>query len=364
MKLNKKPIIFLLGPTASGKTDWAIDWQNKFDAFEIISVDSVMVYKECNVGSAKPSKETLKHHPHHLVNHVSLDSIFSVANFYDAALELIDTIHNRDKIPLMVGGSMMYFNLLKTGMSSLPPADKLLREELESKILTDGAAKLHKDLKKLDPKVFNEMFGEEAINYDTDNIKTLTTELKNLVTSTNVSLFKDVKNDIKQIPELLVENETAPYILKPFFRCGILTEKALEAQKNGNSKKADTYAKLAIKSVVSEETILEKQGRQIKEKSIDPKSLENIEYSILGINSFILDDYKSGNRYIKKALESENQNTSNLKSLIAYTEIINGEIDQGCSDLQELISDGTNEIVDLDIFNQIEDICIKSRIIK
>ena len=94
MKLNKKPIIFLLGPTASGKTDWAIDWQNKFDVLEIISVDSVMVYKECNVGSAKPSNETLKHHPHHLVNHVSLDSIFSVANFYDAALELIDAIHN------------------------------------------------------------------------------------------------------------------------------------------------------------------------------------------------------------------------------------------------------------------------------
>ena len=223
--------------------------------------------------------------------------------------------------------------------------------------------KYYEKIKKLDPKVFNEMFGEEAINYDTDNIKTLTTELKNLVTSTNVSLFKDVKNDIEQIPELLVENETAPYILKPFFRCGILTEKALEAQENGNLKKADTYAELAIKSVVREETILEKQGRQIKEKSIDPKSLENIEYSLLGINSIILDDYKSGNRYIKKALESENQNTSNLKSLIAYTEIINGEIDQGCSDLEELIIDGTIDLVDLDII-PIEDICIKSRIIK
>ena len=162
MKLNKKPIIFLLGPTASGKTDWAIDWQNKFDALEIISVDSVMVYKECNVGSAKPSNETLKHHPHHLVNHVSLDSIFSVANFYDAALELIDAIHNRDKIPLMVGGSMMYFNLLKTGMSSLPPADKLLREELESKILIDGAASLHKDLKKLDPKAANNIHPQDS----------------------------------------------------------------------------------------------------------------------------------------------------------------------------------------------------------
>ena len=150
MKLNKKPIIFLLGPTASGKTDWAIDWQNKFDALEIISVDSVMVYKECNVGSAKPSDATLEKYPHHLVNHVSLDSIFSVADFYVAAMELINNIHSREKIPLMVGGSMMYFNLLKTGISKLPPADRQLREKLEEKILTNGVEALHTDLKKLD----------------------------------------------------------------------------------------------------------------------------------------------------------------------------------------------------------------------
>ena len=150
MKPSKKPIIFLLGPTASGKTDWAINWHNQFEAIEIISVDSVMVYKECNVGSAKPSDATLEKYPHHLVNHVSLDSIFSVADFYVAAMELINNIHSREKIPLMVGGSMMYFNLLKTGISKLPPADRQLREELEEKILTNGVEALHADLKKLD----------------------------------------------------------------------------------------------------------------------------------------------------------------------------------------------------------------------
>jgi len=150
LKPSKKPIIFLLGPTASGKTDWAIDWHNQFEAIEIISVDSVMVYKECNVGSAKPSDATLEKYPHHLVNHISLDSIFSVADFYVAAMELINNIHSREKIPLMVGGSMMYFNLLKTGISKLPPADRQLREELEEKILTNGVEALHADLKKLD----------------------------------------------------------------------------------------------------------------------------------------------------------------------------------------------------------------------
>ena len=152
MKPSKKSIIFLLGPTASGKTDWAIDWHNQFEAIEIISVDSVMVYKECNVGSAKPSDATLEKYPHHLVNHVSLDSIFSVADFYTAAIELIENIHAREKIPLMVGGSMMYFNLLKTGISTLPPADRQLRKKLEEKIFTNGVEALHADLKKLDAK--------------------------------------------------------------------------------------------------------------------------------------------------------------------------------------------------------------------
>ena len=93
MKQIKKPVIFLLGPTAAGKTDWAINWQNQFKFIEIISVDSVMVYKECNIGSAKPSDEVLEKYPHHLINHVSVEHIFSVANFYDTALQLINDIH-------------------------------------------------------------------------------------------------------------------------------------------------------------------------------------------------------------------------------------------------------------------------------
>ena len=152
MKVNKKPIVFLLGPTASGKTEWAINWQNQFENFEIISVDSVMVYKECNVGSAKPSDIILKKHPHHLVNHVSLNRIFSVADFYKAAIKLIENIHSQNKIPLMVGGSMMYFNLLKNGLSILPSANKSLRKDLETRMLEKGIEVLYADLKKLDPK--------------------------------------------------------------------------------------------------------------------------------------------------------------------------------------------------------------------
>ena len=95
MQTSTLPVIFLLGRTASGKTDWAISWQKKFGRIEIVSVDSVMVYKGCDIGSAKPSPETLKAHPHHLVNETSLDQIFSVADFCQIATTLIEEIHQR-----------------------------------------------------------------------------------------------------------------------------------------------------------------------------------------------------------------------------------------------------------------------------
>ena len=186
MNLNKKPIIFLLGPTASGKTDWAINWQNQFEALEIISVDSVMVYKECNVGSAKPTDAILEKHPNHLVNHVSLDCIFSVADFYDSAMRLIDDIHTRDKIPLMVGGSMMYFNILKKGISNLPSADPKLRNELEQKIFANGIDSLHADLSRLDPKA--------AENIDSHDSQRIIRAIE-IITSTGMSLNENLSSE-------------------------------------------------------------------------------------------------------------------------------------------------------------------------
>ena len=110
---SKPSAIFLLGPTASGKTRWAIEIIDKFPkTFELISVDSVQVYKGCNIGSGKPDQDTLKKYPHYLIDHCSVSEIFNVAKFINDASILAKKIVDEGKIPLFVGGTMMYFKSL------------------------------------------------------------------------------------------------------------------------------------------------------------------------------------------------------------------------------------------------------------
>ena len=150
-KNNKKPIALILGPTASGKTDLAINICNSIPA-EIISVDSVMVYKDCDIGSAKPSKDILFKHKHHLVDCIEPDLIYSVADFYKSSLKLITEIHNKNKLPLFVGGSMMYFKSLIYGLDNLPERNDSYRKELEKIKNENGIDALYEMLKELDPK--------------------------------------------------------------------------------------------------------------------------------------------------------------------------------------------------------------------
>ncbi len=147
--ISKKPIAFILGPTASGKTDLAIEICDLVSA-EIISVDSVMVYEDCNIGSAKPSKDILEKYPHHLVDCIKPSSIFSVSDFYFSSLELIDEIHSRDKLPVFVGGTMMYFRRLINGLDSLPPRNDDYRLELEEVKKQNGDEYLYEMLASID----------------------------------------------------------------------------------------------------------------------------------------------------------------------------------------------------------------------
>lgn len=152
--LNKNssdiPIICLMGPTATGKTDAAAQAFDHFDA-EIISVDSSLVYDGMNIGTAKPDKEFLTRYPHHLVDVRHPSDTYSVADFYNDTLALIERITNEGKVPVLAGGTMFYFNALEHGLTDLPKADKGLREQISNDAEKQGWPKLHEKLALLDP---------------------------------------------------------------------------------------------------------------------------------------------------------------------------------------------------------------------
>lgn len=139
-----------MGPTAAGKTDLALALAEKYPV-EIISVDSALVYKGMDIGTAKPSPDLLARFPHHLVNMLDPTEAYSAGRFRDDALALMADITARGKVPLLVGGTMLYFKALQQGMSDLPSADPAVRAKLEAAAAEHGLAYLHKRLAEIDP---------------------------------------------------------------------------------------------------------------------------------------------------------------------------------------------------------------------
>ena len=139
-----------MGPTASGKTDLAIQLCQHLNT-EVISVDSALVYKGMDIGSAKPDERELALAPHRLIDLIDPANSYSAADFRRDALENIAELHSEGKIPLLVGGTMMYFKALLEGLSPLPNADQEIRAELEKEAQEKGWPALHKELSELDP---------------------------------------------------------------------------------------------------------------------------------------------------------------------------------------------------------------------
>lgn len=148
--MQKTTAIFLMGPTASGKTDLAIKLRQTLPV-EVISVDSALIYKGMDIGTAKPSATEQALAPHRLIDILDPAESYSVANFREDALREMAEITAQGKIPLLVGGTMLYYKSLLDGLSPLPAAVPEIRAEIEAKATQFGWATLHQELTQIDP---------------------------------------------------------------------------------------------------------------------------------------------------------------------------------------------------------------------
>ncbi|PRO72933.1 tRNA (adenosine(37)-N6)-dimethylallyltransferase MiaA [Alteromonas alba] len=144
------PVVSIMGPTASGKTGLALELASQVPA-EIISVDSALVYKHMNIGTAKPTAEEMAVAPHWLVDIIEPTEAYSVADFVADTTRLIGEIHGRGKLPILVGGTIMYFNALINGISPLPKSDSEIREAILREANERGWQAMHADLERVDP---------------------------------------------------------------------------------------------------------------------------------------------------------------------------------------------------------------------
>ncbi|HVW65978.1 MAG TPA: tRNA (adenosine(37)-N6)-dimethylallyltransferase MiaA [Nitrosospira sp.] len=146
----RPPVILLMGPTASGKSGIALDIASSFPV-EIISVDSAQVYRHMDIGTAKPSQEARALVPHHLIDLIEPHQRYSAAQFLHDAQAALRGITERGNIPLLAGGTMLYFRTLIEGLSELPAADGVVRAMIEDRARMRGWPELHADLSQLDP---------------------------------------------------------------------------------------------------------------------------------------------------------------------------------------------------------------------
>ncbi|WP_369602706.1 tRNA (adenosine(37)-N6)-dimethylallyltransferase MiaA [Hahella sp. SMD15-11] len=150
MQLAEPCVIFLMGPTASGKTDLAIALHDALPC-RLISVDSVMVYRGMDIGSAKPEPEVLARAPHALIDIRDPAVPYSAAEFREDALACIQSALDAGELPVLVGGTAMYFKALAQGISDLPPADERVRAAIEAEAAERGWPALHAELASVDP---------------------------------------------------------------------------------------------------------------------------------------------------------------------------------------------------------------------
>jgi tRNA dimethylallyltransferase len=147
---DQPPAIYIMGPTASGKTDLALELARRVQA-EIVSVDSAQVFRGMDIGTAKPTPEQRAQVPHHLIDILDPAEAYSAARFRADAQGVIGAVRERGRLPILVGGTMLYFRALRYGLAPLPEADRAVRERIEAEAATTGWPALHERLATIDP---------------------------------------------------------------------------------------------------------------------------------------------------------------------------------------------------------------------
>jgi tRNA dimethylallyltransferase len=148
--VSAAPAVLLMGPTASGKSALALALAARFPV-EIVSVDSAQVYRGMDIGTAKPDAEVRGRVAHHLIDIIDPTGTYSAARFRADALAAVAAIRARGRVPLLVGGTMLYFKALTEGLSALPPADPAVRARLDARAAREGWPALHAELARIDP---------------------------------------------------------------------------------------------------------------------------------------------------------------------------------------------------------------------
>lgn len=150
-----------MGPTASGKTALAMAIADRFPV-DIVSVDSAQVFRDMNIGTAKPDADTLKRYPHRLIDLITPEERYSAARFRADALREMEDITAAGRVPLLVGGTMLYFKALREGLADLPEADPEMRRRIDAEAAIHGWPALHAELARLDPETARRLAPTDA----------------------------------------------------------------------------------------------------------------------------------------------------------------------------------------------------------
>ncbi len=309
---NKIPLIVIVGATASGKTGLSIILAKKLDG-EIISADSMQIYKGMDIATAKPTVSEMNGIPHHLMNFLSPYESFSVAEYVKMTREKIQEIYNRGKLPILVGGTGLYISsILDNVQFTEGETDYALRERLKKRLENEGAENLLNELKRFDPKTAQTLLPSNTKRiirafeiYETTGVtmseqieksKSIPSPYKSLVIGLNYSNRQNLYNRINERVDMMLQK-------------GLLEETKFVLSQN--------YCKNAMSAIGYKELVPYLKGEVTFEQAVDKLKMETRRYAkrqltwfrkISNINWINVDEYGNYEEILKKSMDIIEEN--------------------------------------------------------